>query len=148
MLTIQGRELVLWLHVLAACIWIGGQVTVAAVIPLLREHQGLAALAGRRYQQIAWPAFAVLVGTGIANTANAHISWADLTSTPVGRTLLTKLGLVALSGLAAAVHGFLQAPRAGRHRTGPPSPATSAVLGSLSLLAAVGAALYGVVIAG
>ena len=147
MLSIHGGELVLWLHVLAACIWIGGQVTVAAVIPLLRGQAGLAAMAGRRYQAIAWPAFAVLIGTGVANAANAHITWGSLGSTAVGRTLVTKLGFVALSGLAAGVHAFLQAPRAGR-RGGPPSAATSAVLGSVSLLAAVVAALYGVVIAG
>jgi len=132
--------------VLAACVWIGGQATVAALIPLLRGQSGLAAMAGRRYQAVAWPAFAVLIGTGIANAASAHIGWGDLGSTAVGRTLVTKLGFVALSGLAAAVHAFLQAPRAGQG--GQPSAATSAVLGSVSLLAAVVAALYGVVIAG
>ncbi len=146
MLSIHGSQLVLWVHVLAACIWIGGQITVAAVIPLLRGQAGLAAVAGRRYQVIAWPAFAVLVGTGIANAANAGIGWGDLGSTAVGRTLAVKLGFVALSGVAAAVHAFLQAPRA--RRGAAPSAATSAVLGSLSLLAAVVAALYGVVIAG
>jgi putative copper export protein len=144
-LPVHGRELVLWIHVLAACVWIGGQVTVAAVIPLLRGQPGVASLVGRRYQVIAWPAFVLLLGTGVANAANAHIGWGDLGSTPVGRTLLTKLVFVALSGVAAAVHAFLQAPRS---RGGPPRVATSAVLGSLSLLAAVVAALYGVVIAG
>jgi len=146
MLTIHGRELVLWLHVLAACVWIGGQFTVAALIPLLRGQQGLAAMAGRRYQLVAWPAFAVLLATGVLNAADAHITWHDLGSTAVGRTLVTKLGFVALSGAAAAVHAFLQAPRS---RGGAaPSAATSAALGSVSLLAAVVAALYGVVIAG
>lgn len=146
MLPVHGRELILWLHVLAACVWIGGQVTVAAVIPLLRGQAGLAAMAGRRYQVVAWPAFLVLLGTGVANAANAHITWHDLGTTAVGRTLVTKLGFVAVSGAAAAVHAFLQAPRS---RGGvAPSAATSAVLGSVSLLAAVVAALYGVVIAG
>lgn len=146
MLNIHGFELVLWVHVLAATIWIGGQITVAAVIPLLRDQAGLAAVVGRRYQVIAWPAYLVLLGTGWANAANAHITWGALGSTAVGRTLLVKLGFVALSGLAAAVHAFLQAPRS---RGGSaPSAATSALLGSVSLLAAVVAALYGVVIAG
>lgn len=146
MLAIHGRDLVLWVHVLAACVWIGGQITVAAVVPMLRGYPGLAAQAGRRYQVIAWPAYVVLLGTGVANAANAHITWASLGSPGVGRTLVTKLGFVALSGVAAAVHAFLQAPRA--RAGGPPSAATSAILGSASLLAAVVAALYGVVIAG
>lgn len=146
MLRIQGRELVLWLHVLAATVWIGGQVTVAAVIPLLRGQAGLAAAAGRRYQAIAWPAFAVLVVTGLLNAADADIGWGDLTATSAGRTLLVKLGFVFVSGLAAAVHAFLQAPRS---RGGAaPGAAASAALGSVSLLAAVVAALFGVVIAG
>ena len=147
MLSPHGHDLVLWVHVLAACIWIGGQATVAAVIPLLRGQAGMAALVGRRYQQIAWPAFALLAGTGIANAANAHITWGDLGSTAVGRTLVVKLGFVGLSGAAAAVHAFLQAPRR-RDSGAAPGAAASAVLGSLSLLAAMVAALYGVVIAG
>jgi hypothetical protein len=58
---------------------------------------------------------------------------------------MVKLGLVGLSGLAAAVHAFLQAPR--RTDVATSRPAASALLGSTSLLAAVGAALYGVAIA-
>jgi putative copper export protein len=145
-LSVHGSDVVLWLHVLAACVWIGGQVTVAAVLPMLRGVDGLAAAAGRRYQVIAWPAFALLLATGMLNAAHRGIGWGDLTTTPAGRTLLTKLGFVALSGAAAGIHAFLQAPRARATRA--PSPAASAVLGSVSLLGAVVAALYGVVIAG
>jgi putative copper export protein len=65
MLPIGSTQLVLWLHVLAACVWMGGQVTVAAVLPLLRGAEGLAAAAGRRYQLVAWPAFTVLALTGL-----------------------------------------------------------------------------------
>lgn len=144
MLNITGAALVLWLHILAACIWIGGQVTVAILIPLLRGQGRLAKRAGRRYQTVAWPAFGVLVITGIINVGNAGIEWRRLLDTDPGRTLAVKLGLVALSGLAAGVHAFLQAPRApdavGR-------PWATALLGSASLLAAVLAALYGVAIA-
>lgn len=145
MLSISGATVVLWLHVLAACIWIGGQVVVAALIPLLRGTDGLAAVAGRRYQAVAWPAFAVLVVTGIINVSAAGLQWSHLLESAAGRTLAVKLGLVALSGLAAAVHAFLQAPRRSPGAARPPW--ASALLGSLSLLAAVAAALYGVAIA-
>jgi hypothetical protein len=110
-LSISGPTLVLWLHVVAACIWIGGQVTVAAVIPLLRGRDDLAQVVGRRYQAVAWPAFAVLIVTGVLNVGNAGLRWSQLLESPAGRTLVIKLGLVGLSGLAAGVHSFRQAPR-------------------------------------
>jgi putative copper export protein len=144
-LSISGPTLVLWLHVIAACIWIGGQVTVAAVIPLLRDRDDLAQLVGRRYQAVAWPAFAVLIVTGVLNVGNAGLRWSQLLDSPAGRTLAIKLGLVGLSGLAAGVHSFRQAPRPGDETAG--SPVASAVLGSISLAAALLAALYGVAIA-
>lgn len=93
---------------------------------------------------IAWPAFAVLVGTGIANVGNAGLHWSQLFDSTVGRTLVVKLGFVGLSGLAAAVHAFIQAPESSADATS--RPLTSAVLGSTSLLAALVAALYGVAI--
>jgi uncharacterized membrane protein len=117
-LSISGHTLILWLHVVAACIWIGGQVTVAALIPRLRGHSEMARLAGRRYQTVAWPAFATLIVTGIIDVDNGGLQWSQLLSSSAGRTLAVKLDLVA-----------------------------SALLGSISLLAAVLAALFGVVIA-
>lgn len=145
MLQISGPQWVLWVHVLAACIWIGGQIVVAAVIPLLRRVGGegttsLASAVGRRYQLVAWPAFAALAVTGVINVGNAGLQWGHLLDSSAGRTLAVKLGLVFVSGAAAALHAFVQAPR-GR------SAAWSASLGTLSLLAAVTAALYGVAIA-
>jgi putative copper export protein len=144
-LRISGTEVVLWLHIIAASVWIGGQMTVAAVIPALRHHPGLARSAGNRYQIIAWPAYVVLVLTGIANVGNAGLQWSHLLDSAVGRTLAVKLGFVGLSGLAAAVHAFLQAPRRSADATS--RPVASALLGSISLLAALVAALYGVAIA-
>jgi putative copper export protein len=145
-LSISEPTLVLWMHIVAACIWIGGQVTVAAFIPLLRRHPDLARRVGRRYQAVAWPAFAVLMVTGVVNVGNAGLHWSQLLDSPAGRTLVVKLVLVALSGIAASVHSFLQAPRRGRASGG--SAVGSAVLGSISLIAALLAALYGVALAG
>src|ERR1019366_279013 len=41
----------------------------------------LAVIAGRRYQAVAWPAFGVLVVTGIINVGNAGIQWRHLLDT-------------------------------------------------------------------
>lgn len=145
MLSPSWTVAVLWLHMTAATIWIGGQVLVAAVVPMLRGQAGLAAAVGRRYQLIAWPAFAVLVLTGLQNVRNAGLSWSHLLDNDAGRTLTLKLALVLLSGAAAAVHAVIQAPRARAQAR--PAPALSAALGSVSLLAALGAAFLGVDIA-
>lgn len=146
MLRVSAPTLVLWVHLVAACIWIGGQVTVAAIIPLLRDQRELARRVGRRYQAVAWPAFAVLIVTGVVNVGNAGLHWSQLLDSSAGRTLVVKLVLVALSGLAAGVHSFLQAPRRGHASDS--SAVGSAILGSISLVAALLAALYGVAIAG
>ncbi len=145
-LTPSGANLVLWVHILAACVWIGGQIVLAMLVPLLRRDRAILAAAGRRYQLVAWAAFAVLIATGLGNMANAGISSHDLTTTPTGRTLTVKLGFVALSGVAAALHAFVVAPRAGERPTSV-LRAASGILGVVALLAAMLAALYGVLIA-
>jgi putative copper export protein len=144
-LAANGAKIILWIHILAASLWIGGQVIIALLIPLLRSQPALLATAARRYQQVAWTAYIVLIGTGLLNAHNAGITWSDLLHSALGRTLLLKLGFVALSGLAAAIHAFVVAPRAGS--SGPTTRLLSAVLGMLSLGAALAAALYGVLIA-
>lgn len=142
----DGAQLVLWLHVVAACVWIGGQFTIALLVPMLRSQPVLLSAAARRYQWLAWGAFAVLVITGVANIHNAGISFAHISSTTAGRTLEFKLLFVLISGAAAAVHAFIQAPRTSA-QGGRGSPMLSALLGVASLGAALIAALYGVVIA-
>lgn len=140
------EQINLWLHVISACIWIGGQITIGILVPLLRGQPALLAAAARRYQVIAWLAFAVLVVTGLVNVHNAGIAWTRLNATTAGRTLELKLAFVALSGAAAAVHAFVVAPRASTLH-GRSASVLSATLGTVSLLAAMAAALYGVVIA-
>jgi putative copper export protein len=145
-LTPDSAQIVLWLHILAATVWIGGQITIAALLPLLRGRPELLAAGARRFQWIAWIAFGVLVLTGIWNVHNAGITLHDTSADAVGRTLVLKLGLVALSGMAAALHALVVAPRVATS-TGRAPRLASAGLGALSLLAALLAALYGVVIA-
>jgi putative copper export protein len=90
------------LHVLAATVWVGGQLTLAGLVPGLRAlGDDVPRTVARRFSRIAWPAFAVLVLTGIWN----------LLVLPVGDfgtrwqvTLMVKLLVVAAAGVAAAVH--------------------------------------------
>jgi uncharacterized membrane protein len=61
-----------WVHLLAASVWIGGSLTVAAAVPALRaagvDRDQLRALA-RRFGVVAWVAMAASVATGIVQIA-------------------------------------------------------------------------------
>lgn len=91
----------LTLHVLAATIWVGGQFTVAGLLPVLRGTEGLAKQAARAFNRIAWPAFAVLVLTGMWNLTEV-----DVTDAPAEYqvTVFVKILVAILAGAAAAAH--------------------------------------------
>jgi len=91
----------LFLHVLAATVWVGGQITLGALVPVLRNAGAdVPRTAARAFGRIAWVAFAVLVATGIWNVAAAD----DTDAGGYQVTLGLKLAVVALSGLAAYAH--------------------------------------------
>jgi putative copper export protein len=121
----------LFLHVLAATIWVGGQLTLAALVPALRPLGGeVTRTAARAYRRVAWPAVGVLVVTGIWNLAS-------LTADERNRTgvLTVKLAAVLLSGISAFAHERATSRRG------------LAIWGALAGLSALVALLYGVVLA-
>jgi putative copper export protein len=123
----------LFLHVLAATVWVGGQITLAALVPALRKLGAhIPRTAARRFNQVAWPAFAVLIGTGIWNViavqGKIHGSYQT--------TLVVKLCAVLVSGVAAALH------------TRARSVAGLAVFGALTALTALAALFLGILLAG
>lgn len=102
MLPIKVDAIRLFLHIFAATIWVGGQLTLGALVPVLRRAGAdVPRLAARAFGRIAWAAFAVLIVTGIWNIAAAD----DTNASGYQATLGIKLGFVALSGLAAWWHG-------------------------------------------
>ena len=123
----------LFLHVIAATVWVGGQLVLAALVPVLRARDpSLPRAAATAFNRVAWPAYWVLVATGVWNVA------AEQAGAPQGwnAVLAVKVALVALSGVAALLH-----TRAGT-TTG------LAVWGALSGLSAVAAVYVGVLLAG
>jgi putative copper export protein len=123
----------LFLHVLAATVWVGGQITVAALVPALRGLGGeLPRVAARAFNRVAWPAFAMLVATGIWNV----IAEQDKDTGRYRTTLIVKLIVVAISGTSAALHA-----RA-RSRT------RLAVFGALTGTSALAALFLGIMLAG
>lgn len=102
MLPVTWTTVRLYLHVLAATVWVGGQLVLAGLVPGLRRLDAdLPRAVARRFALIAWPAFAVLVATGFWNLAAAPISWHGR----YGATLMAKMTVVVASGLSAFAHG-------------------------------------------
>jgi len=104
-LAISSTTIRLFLHVLAATIWVGGQLTLAGLIPVLRSAGvEVPRMVARRFNLIAWPAFAVLVLTGIWNVAaERDLLHGEYQVTKPSRVALSG----ALSGLAALAALFL-----------------------------------------
>ncbi len=115
MLAVSWDTARLFLHVLAATIWVGGQLVLAALVPVLRRFGADApGAAARRFNLIAWAAFAVLVATGIWNVAAVSGTPGD--TSRYRTTLMIKLAVVVVSGVAAALH--IRAERPGPARPG------------------------------
>ena len=101
MLPVTADGIRLFLHVLAATIWVGGLFTVAALLPVLRSAGAdVPRAAARRFGRVAWVAFVVLIITGIWNIAAAD----NTQEHGYQVTLSIKLAAVALAGLAAWWH--------------------------------------------
>ena len=123
----------LFLHIVAATVWVGGQLTLAALVPALRAAGAdVPRRAARAFNRVAWPAFGVLIITGMWNIAAVHKDDHGAYRT----TLIVKLVVVAASGLTAWLHTRAQ------------SRAGLAVFGALTGLTALLALFLGVLLAG
>ncbi len=89
------------LHLLAMAVWIGGQIIMMALLPILREVEGMPAKAAQAFGRVAWPAFGLAVATGIWNLLS--VPMADV-STGYNIILGVKLLLVVLAGAATFMH--------------------------------------------
>ena len=113
----------------------GGQLTLAALVPALRRFGAeVPRAAARRFNQVAWIAFAVLIVTGIWNVAavSSEISH----SASYRDTLIVKLVIVSISGITAALHARAR------------SAVGLAVFGVLTGVSALAALFLGVLLAG
>jgi putative copper export protein len=121
-----------FLHLLGVAVWIGGQLVMAALVPLARSMGADAPRQlARRFGQVAWPFYALAVLTGVWNMFSL-----DFASLEVGyhMTLGLKMLLVAVSGVTAFLH----------QRTG--SPTARAATASLAFVAGLAAMFAGVML--
>lgn len=115
----------MWLHLLAAVVWIGGLAFISMVLaPTLRDPalrpQALPVLraAGRKFMRVGYASLLVLVVTGTANLfLKAGGSFATVAAwwpTTYGHLLAAKLALVALVIGLSLYHDFAVGPAAAR----------------------------------
>lgn len=122
------------LHVLAAAIWVGGQFTLAGLVPSLRgAGEGVVNTAARAFSRISWPAYAVLVLTGFWNVATFNSASVSMAWKVV---LGVKIVVVAISGISVWLH------------TRAKTPVQNAIWGGVSGVSAAAALILGVFLAG
>jgi uncharacterized membrane protein len=108
----------LWLHILAAVIWIGGMLFLSLVaVPVLRRvdsplvRRDLFRAMAQRFRALVWICIVILILTGIGNVVSYGNTAAG---SPYMKVLHSKLGLVAALVGLGLLHDFVIGPRAGR----------------------------------
>jgi putative copper export protein len=92
----------LTLHVLAATVWVGGQIVMTGLVGPARQLGGDAPKAlARAFARMAWPAYLLLIVTGIWNITAVHYSSQDSAWKAV---LMAKIAVVILAGVAVGLH--------------------------------------------
>ncbi len=92
----------LTLHVLAATVWVGGQIVMVGLVGPARQLGGDAPKAlARAFARMAWPAYLLLLVTGIWNVTAVHYSSQDSAWKAV---LMAKIAVVILAGVAVGLH--------------------------------------------
>jgi len=124
----------LTLHVLAATVWVGGQLVMMGLVGPSRSLGADAPkVLARAFARLAWPAYVVLVATGFWNISTFH--WASQSSAWKA-VLMAKVAVVVVAGLGAFLHQRATTPRA------------LALWGSVGGLASVAALVMGILVAG
>ena len=121
------------LHVLAAAVWVGGQITVAGLVPTARQlGEDAPRRVARAFARVSWPAYAVLLATGVWNVSATHKGQPHAWQVVLG----IKIAVALLAGLAAWLHGRASSRRG------------LAVWGAVAGLSSVTAVVLGVFLAG
>jgi putative copper export protein len=89
-----------FLHLVAAATWLGGMITLAAVVGALRKagvERPVIVAAARAFARISWPALILAIASGLAQVHMLALPWSY-------RPLAIKIGLVVVTSLVALGH--------------------------------------------
>lgn len=121
------------LHVLAATVWVGGQLTMVGLVRSARTlGEDAPRTLARAFARLQWPAYGVLVVTGFWNVAAVGSGQPRAWQVVLG----VKIAVVALAGVAAWLH------------TRASSTAGLAAWGAIAMLSSIAALVLGVLLAG
>lgn len=122
------------IHILAATIWVGGQITITSLLSTVRKlGDGAPRAVAKAFGKLQWPTFFILIATGIWNA----VSDDPRKATGTWKTVLIVECFVALAaGLSAWLH------QRARSRAG------LAAFGSLAGILSLVALVIGVLLAG
>ncbi len=122
------------LHVIAASFWVGGQLVLAGLIPTVRDFgEGATQKVARVFGRLSWPAFWVLIATGVWNyLAVAH-----------GSVAASWMVVFSIKMICVVVSGF----GAYRH-TKAATPSARGMYAGVSALGSILALVLGVALAG
>jgi uncharacterized membrane protein len=96
--TVDG--VIRYVHLLAAMVWVGGLLTLGALVPALRSagaDRPILQAAARRFGVVSWTAMGVAVLTGALQIERIGYDWLD-------EPVLRKIGLVVVAIVLALVH--------------------------------------------
>lgn len=148
-----------WLHILAASVWIGGMFfVVLVVVPWLRRGERSNAATflretGTRFRDVAGACFAIVLVTGSFNLWVRGVrfaSFVDLAwlASRFGQTVLLKLATFALVLLISGLHDFVIGPAATEAiKRDPRSPETQRLRRRASLFGRINVLLALVLVA-
>ena len=122
----------IFLHILAASVWVGGQIVLGGLVPSVRKSnpEALKPIANA-FGRVAWPAFGLTVVTGMWNLLSVDVTAMD---SSYHVTLGVKIVVVMLAGFAAAAHANTK------------SKLVLALGGAIGLVASLGALYLGVLL--
>ena len=104
-----ATELADWLHLVAACVWVGGLATLA--LRRLARRTRATAAGVPRVLRLAIVLVAVLVLAGRVPRGRPAPEASDLWETGYGRLLLVKLGVVSFALAWGGIHHLFVRPR-------------------------------------
>lgn len=121
------------LHVLAAAVWVGGQITVAGLVPTARSlGEDAPGRVARTFSRLSWPAYVVLLATGVWNVGVVGKGQPSSWQVVLG----VKVAVVVIAGVSAWLHGRSK------------SRVSLATWGAVAGLSSVAALVLGVLLAG
>jgi putative copper export protein len=121
------------LHVLGACVWVGGQLVLAGLVVTLRGiSRDAPGKVARAFARFTWPAYGLLIVTGVWNVAAVGSSATSDWNAVFG----IKMFCVIVAGLGAFLHTKATSPRA------------RGVFAGVGMIATIAALVLGVALSG